>query len=82
MPSKYLRKCKCEREEDERTPENLFLSVLYPHLSKNSLVLCGSKMHDRFFIMKFHSVIYNQLCAEAYRPAAEILATTLESKSN
>ena len=26
------------------------------------------KLHDRFFIMKLHSVIYNQLSAEAYRP--------------
>ena len=25
------------------------------------------KLHDRFFIMKLHSVIYNQLSAEAYR---------------
>ena len=24
------------------------------------------KLHDRFFIMKLHSVIYNQLCSEAY----------------
>ena len=27
-----------------------------------------AKLHDRFFIMKLHSVIYNQLSAEAYRP--------------
>ena len=27
-----------------------------------------SKLHDRFFIMKLHSVIYNQLSADAYRP--------------
>ena len=26
------------------------------------------KLHNRFFIMKLHSVIYNQLSAEAYRP--------------
>ena len=26
------------------------------------------KLHDRFFIMKLDSVIYNQLSAEAYRP--------------
>ena len=26
------------------------------------------KLHDRFFIMKLHSVIYIQLSAEAYRP--------------
>ena len=26
------------------------------------------KLHDRLFIMKLHSVIYNQLHAEAYRP--------------
>ena len=26
------------------------------------------KLHGRFFIMKLHSVIYNQLPAEAYRP--------------
>ena len=110
-----------------------FLSVLNPHLSTNSPVLCGScsghkdklvllgafrgkdvdvdlkinppktpkyaqplnvysfkqyklyskritdfiklrssnmqpKFHDRFFVMKLHSVIYNQLSAEAYRP--------------
>ena len=31
-----------EWEEDERTPEDLFLSVLNPHLSTNSLVRCGS----------------------------------------
>ena len=42
MHSKCLRKCKCEWEEDERTPEDLFLSVLDPLLSTNSLVLCGS----------------------------------------
>ena len=42
MPSKYLRRCKCEREEDEKTPEDLFLSVFNPHLSTNSLLLCGS----------------------------------------
>ena len=41
MPSKCLHRCKCEWEEDERTPEDLFLSVLNPHLSTNSLVLCG-----------------------------------------
>ena len=130
MPSKCLRRCKSEWEEYERTTENLFLSVLNPHLSTNSLVLCGSwsghkdeqvlleasggkyvvlkiippkttkyaqlldvylfrkyiiyskritdviklrssnmqpKLHDRFFIMKLHFVIYNQLSAEAYR---------------
>ena len=27
-----------------------------------------SKLHDRFFIMKLHSVIYNQLSEEAYKP--------------
>ena len=32
----------CEWEEDERTHKYLFLSVLNPHLSTNSLVLCGS----------------------------------------
>ena len=42
MPSKCLRRYKCEWEDDERTPEELFLSVLNPHLSTNSLVLCGS----------------------------------------
>ena len=132
MPSKCLRRCKCEWEEDEKTPEDLFLSILNPHLSTNSLVICDScyghkdehvlleafggkyvdlkiippnkttkyaqpldmyffrqyktyakiitdfiklrssnmqpKFHDRFFIMKLHSVIYNQLSAEAYRP--------------
>ena len=26
------------------------------------------KFHDRFLIMKLHSVIYNQLSTEAYRP--------------
>ena len=26
------------------------------------------KLHDKFFIMKLHSVIYNQLFSEAYRP--------------
>ena len=26
------------------------------------------KLHDRFFIMKLHSVIYNQISAEVYRP--------------
>ena len=29
-------------ENEERTPEDLFLSVLSLHLSANSLVLCGS----------------------------------------
>ena len=42
MPSRCLRRRKYELEEDEITPENLFLSVLNPHLSTNSLVLCGS----------------------------------------
>ena len=42
MPSKCLRRCKCEWEEDKRTPEDHFLSVLNPHLSTNSLVICGS----------------------------------------
>ena len=42
MPSKYLRRCKFAWEEDERTPQDLFLSVSNPHLSTNSLVLCGS----------------------------------------
>ena len=42
MPSKCLRRCKCELEEDGRTAEDLFLSVLNPHLSTKSLVLCGS----------------------------------------
>ena len=26
------------------------------------------KLHDRFFIMKFNSFIYNKLSSEAYRP--------------
>ena len=130
MSSKCLRRCKCEWEEDERTPEDFFLSVFNPHMSTNSLVLCGSwsghkdervlleafegkdvylkiippkttkyaqlldvyfftqykiyakrktdfiKLHSSnisqncmtFFIMKLHSVIYNQLSAKAYRP--------------
>ena len=131
MPSKCLRRCKCEWEDDERTPEDFFRPVLNPHQSTDSLVFCGSwsghkdgqvlleasggkdvdlkiippktikyakpldvyffrqyeiyskritdfinlwssnmqpKLHDRFFIMKFHSVIYNLLSAEAYRP--------------
>ena len=131
MPSKCLSRCKCEWKENERIPEDLFLSVLNPHLSTNSLVFCGSwsghkgeqvpldafggkdvnlkiippkttkyaqpldvhffrqykiyakritdfiklrssnfqpKLHDRFFIMKLHSVIYNQLSVDAYRP--------------
>ena len=135
LPSKCLRRCKCEWEEDERTPEDLFLSVLNPHLSTNSLILCGSwsghkdelvlleavggkdvdlkiippktttyeqlldvyffrqykihakkitdfiklrsinmqpKLHDRFFITKLHSVIYNQLSAEAYNTDASL----------
>ena len=42
MSSKCLRRCKCEWEEDKRIPEGLVLSVLNPHLSTNSLVLCGS----------------------------------------
>ena len=42
MPSKCLRRCKSEWEDDERTPEDLFLSVLNPYLSTNSLVLCNS----------------------------------------
>ena len=137
MSSKCLRRCRCEWEEGERTPEDLFLSVLNPHLSTNSLVFCGSwsghkdeqaplevfggkdvdlkiiplkttkcaqpldvyffrkykiyakritdfiklcssnmqpKFHDRFFIMKLHSVIYNQLSAEAYRPMPRHMA--------
>ena len=41
MPSKYFRRCKCEWKEDERILEDLFLSVLNPHLWTNSLVLCG-----------------------------------------
>ena len=41
-PSKCLRRFKCQWEHVERTPEDLFLSVLNPHLSTNSLVLCGS----------------------------------------
>ena len=125
---RYLNyKSKCEWEEDERKPEDLFLSVLNTHLSTNSLILCGSwsghkdeqvllegfggkdvdlkiippkttkyaqpldvyffrqykiyskritdfiklrssnmqpKLHDRFFIMKLHSVIYIQLPTE------------------
>ena len=42
MSSKCLPRCKCKWEEDERTPEDVFFSVLNPHLSTNSLVLCGS----------------------------------------
>ena len=42
MSFKYLRRCRCEWEKDERTPEDLFLSVLNPHLSTNSVVLCDS----------------------------------------
>ena len=44
VPSKCLHRCKCEWEEDQRTPEDFFLSVLNPHLSTNSLVglLCDS----------------------------------------
>ena len=131
MPSKCLHRCKCEWEDDERTPEDLFLSVLNPHLSTNLLLLCGfwsghkdeqvlleasgwknvdlkiippkttkyaqpldvyifrqyeiyakritdfiklrfinmqPKLHDRLFIVKLHSFIYNQLSAKAYRP--------------
>ena len=41
MPSKCLRRCKCEWEEDVRTPEDLFLPILNPYFSTNSLVLCG-----------------------------------------
>ena len=41
MPFKCLRRC--EWEEDERTPEDLFLSVINPNLSTNSLVLCVSR---------------------------------------
>ena len=40
-PSKCLRRSKCEWEEDERTPEDLILSVFNPHLTTNSLELCG-----------------------------------------
>ena len=50
IPSKCLRRCTCEWEDDERTPEDLFLSVLNPHLSTNSVVLCiswsGRKDHQ------------------------------------
>ena len=42
MPSQCLHRFKCEWEDDERKPEELFRSVLNPHLSTNSLVLCGS----------------------------------------
>ena len=42
VPSKCLRRHKCVWEDDERTPGDLFLSVFNPHLSTNSLVLCGS----------------------------------------
>ena len=42
IPSKCLRRCKCDWEKDERTPEDLFLSVLNAHLSTNSLVLSTS----------------------------------------
>ena len=38
----FVDRCKCEWEEDERTNEDLFLSILNPHLSTDSLVLCGS----------------------------------------
>ena len=128
MPSKCLRRCKCEWKDGERTPKDVLLSVLNSDLSTNSLVLCGSwsgrkdeqvlleasggkdvdlkiippkttkyaqpldvysfrqykinakrirdfiklcssnmqpKLHDRFFILKLHSVIYSQLSAEA-----------------
>ena len=127
VPSKCLCRCKCEWEDDEKTPEDFFLSVLNPHLSTKSLILCDSwsghkdeqafggkdldlkiippkttkyarpldvyffgqykiyakritdfiklhssnmqpKLQDRFIIMKLHSVIYNQLSVEAYRP--------------
>ena len=123
MPSTCLPIFKCEWEDD-------VLSVLNPHLSTKSLVLCDSwsglkdeqvllkasggkdvdlkfippkttkyaqpldvyfwqyriyakritdfiklrssnmqpKVHEIFFIMKLHCVIYNQLSAEAYRP--------------
>ena len=37
----------CEWEEDERTLEDLFLTVLNPHLSTNSLVLYGSWLDIR-----------------------------------
>ena len=40
MPSKCLHRCKYEWEDDERTVEDFILSVLNPHLSKKSLVLC------------------------------------------
>ena len=42
MSSKCLRRCKCEWEDDERTPEDFYWSVLNLHLSTNSLVLCDS----------------------------------------
>ena len=32
------------------------------------------KLHDNFFIMKLHSVIQNQLSAEAYRPMLRYMA--------
>ena len=32
----------CEWEEDERIPDDFFLSVLNPNLSTNSLVFCDS----------------------------------------
>ena len=42
MSSKCLCKCKCEWEDDERTLEDVFLSVLSPYLSTDSLVSCAS----------------------------------------
>ena len=42
MPSKCLRRCKCEWEDDERTPGDFFVSVLNPHLPTDSLILSGS----------------------------------------
>ena len=50
----------------------LFRQYLYAKRITDFIKLRSSnmqpKLHDRFFIMKMHSVTYNQLSAEAYRP--------------
>ena len=43
----------CEWEDDERTPEELCLSVLNPHLSTNSLILYGSCKDEQVLLEAF-----------------------------
>ena len=53
MPSKCLRRCKCEWEEDVRTLEDLFLSILNPHLSTNSRGSCSEHKDEQVLLEAF-----------------------------